>query len=153
MTMARYSDEFTDEQRIELFQRFATAQPALAYSLDFPEKEKFTEVVRINVCHFAAIIYMLFKDRFEMPEVTENDIIDIYKRIESMLNYINGDAESDLEVERLYPEPALLHHVKEFILEHHAYLSPVQHFDMPWTVWWMLLHRRRNSMPLPPFDM
>jgi hypothetical protein len=24
----------------------------------------------------------------------------------------------------------LLHHVKEFIIEHHAYLSPVQHFDI-----------------------
>ncbi|MFA6103482.1 MAG: hypothetical protein WC721_14920 [Victivallaceae bacterium] len=61
--MARYSDEFTDEQRIELLLRFATAQPTLAYSLDFPEDENCTDIARVNVCHFAAVIYLLFKDR------------------------------------------------------------------------------------------
>lgn len=130
--ISRYFAEYTDEQRIELVADFVSAQPALAYSLDFPEEENFDDAVRTGVCNFAAIIHLLFKDRLDMPEVSDDDITSAYKKFEGMLRYINGDAETEeeVEVENLYPEPVLLRHFRNFIIEHYEYLSKVQHYDI-----------------------
>ena len=126
----RYFEEFDDDQRIELLLKFTAAQPMLAASLDFPEEEGFHEVVKVGVVHFTGVIYLLFKDRVELPVLSEDDLAEHYQRLDGMIRYINGDEEENRTVMRLYPEPVLLHHVKDFILEHHEYLSEVQHYDV-----------------------